>query len=136
MCQDKFIPCAPLGGMLIMGKALVGDGGARYMKNPCTSSQVCFELKTAFFFFFFFFLPYLAYLLIYFAAQVLAVARRRFTMASELLVAHSGSGSLTRDRTQARCIGSLPTGPPGKSLKLLFKEKNLPLESRHLLKQI
>ena len=37
-----------------MGKALVGDGGARYMKNPCTSSQVCFELKTAFFFFFFF----------------------------------------------------------------------------------
>ena len=35
---------------------------------------------------------------------------------------HVGSGSLTRDWTQAQCIGSrvLTTGPPGKSSACLF----------------
>ena len=35
---------------------------------------------------------------------------------------HVGSGSLTMDQTQAHCIGSrvLATGPPGKSLALLW----------------
>ena len=108
-----------LGGMWIMGKALVGDGGGRYMRNPCTSSQSGFEPKTAFFVLFSLFI----YL---FAARVLAVACRRFTYGMWILRSAfriwflnqgSSPGPLHWER------GVLPTGPPGKSLKLFFKKK-------------
>ena len=131
VCQDKSITCTPLGGMWIMGKALVGGGGGRYMRNPCTSSQSCFEPKTASFLF------YLAYLFIYFAARVLAVARRRFTygmwtLRSAFRIWFLNQGSNPAPLHWER--GVLPTGPPGKSLKLFLKKKNLTLESRNLLK--